>query len=84
MRRERTASCDDNRGRRSDPADRLARGHVVIELEYNLLRLPVVGEARLAVQVPNPTSFLSLSMRGLFVYDWTDIHRVRADAKGSL
>jgi hypothetical protein len=47
----------------------------VFGVEQALLGLPVVGAASIHVQVPNPSSFKALSERGLFVYDWTDIHR---------
>ena len=31
------------------------------------------------VGVPRPDDFVELAGRGLFVYDWTDIHRKRKD-----
>ncbi len=46
----------------------------VTDIERLLLELPKIGEARLNIQVPNPASFIALSERGLFVYDWTDVH----------
>lgn len=52
-----------------------------MNIEETLLDLPIIGEAQLSVQVPDPSSFLALSMRGLFVYDWTDIHRMHAEAR---
>lgn len=51
-----------------------------IAIEEALLSLPVVGEALLKAQLPDPTSFAELSRRGLFVYDWTDVHRTSARA----
>lgn len=48
--------------------------------EEALLSLPVLGEALLKVRLPDPTSFAELSRRGLFVYDWTDVHRTNACA----
>lgn len=47
----------------------------VTDIEGLLLDLPSIGEARLNVDVPNPASFIALTERGLFVYDWTDLHR---------
>ena len=52
----------------------------VLGIEQALLRLPVVGAASVHVQVPDPSSFEALSERGLFVYDWTDVHRSRDTA----
>jgi len=51
-----------------------------IAIEEVLLGLPVIGEALLNVQLPDPTSFGELSRRDLFVYDWTDVHRTSARA----
>lgn len=51
-----------------------------IAIEEALLSLPVIGEALLKAQLPDPTSFAELSRRGLFVYDWTDVHRTNARA----
>lgn len=45
------------------------------EIETLLLELPVSAAAHLLVQVPSPDSFVALAERGLFVYDWTDVHR---------
>ncbi|HWU74196.1 MAG TPA: hypothetical protein VN137_11985 [Sphingomonas sp.] len=44
-------------------------------LENRLLRLPVVGAANVLIENGDMTSFLNLAMRGLFVFDWTDVHR---------
>ena len=43
-------------------------------IENHLLQLPIVGTAIDVTDVPNPNSFIELSRRGLFVYDWTDVH----------
>lgn len=45
------------------------------DLENRLLQLPVVGAASVLVDNGDMTSFLNLAMRGLFVFDWTDVHR---------
>src|SRR5579859_6928391 len=63
------------------PACLLAHDLEAMNIEETLLDLPIIGEAQLSVQVPDPSSFLALSMRGLFVYDWTDIHRMHAEAR---
>ena len=61
--------------------ERVLAHHVeAMNIEKTLLDLPIIGEAQLSVQVPDATSFLALSSRGLFVYDWTDIHRTHAEA----
>lgn len=62
------------------PGSVLAHDFDLMDIESVLLDLPVIGEARLIDQVPDPSSFLALSRRGLFVYDWTDLHRTHAEA----
>ncbi len=49
----------------------------LLDVEDMMLALPVRGEAILHVEMPRPDSFIALSQRGLFVYDWSDIHRSR-------
>jgi hypothetical protein len=44
-------------------------------IETELQQLPLLGRAILHVEVPNPASFQALGERGLFVYDWQDVHR---------
>jgi hypothetical protein len=35
------------------------------------------------MRVGDPSSFIALGSRGLFVYDWTDVHRTVAAAIGA-
>ncbi len=66
------------------PAQVLARDDDdVFGVEEALLGLPSVGAASVQVQVPNPASFKALSERGLFVYDWTDVHRPLTSVVGA-
>ncbi|BCA57590.1 hypothetical protein [Sphingomonas sp. HMP6] len=65
------------------PAAVLKSGIDVVGIEERLLNLPVVGDATAVAAVPNPSSFIDLSRRGFFVYDWTDGHRSRAQALGT-
>ena len=55
----------------------------VLGVERALLALPSIGAASVHVQVPDPQSFKALSERGLFVYDWTDVHRTLAASIGA-
>ena len=52
-------------------------------IENHLLQLPIVGTAVNVTDVPNPNSFIELSRRGLFVYDWTDVHVSQRQASGA-
>ena len=65
------------------PAAVLESGIDVVSIEGRLLDLPIVGDALAVADVPNPSSFVDLGRRGLFVYDWTDVHRPRAQALGA-
>jgi hypothetical protein len=62
------------------PSDVSAHGDKVLGIEESLLALPLLGAASIHIQVPNPSSFKALGERGLFVYDWTDVHRTTASA----
>lgn len=57
------------------PAEILKDG-LLLEIENWLLELRTVGRASLIADAPDPESFVNLSERGFFVYDWTDVHRV--------
>jgi hypothetical protein len=52
----------------------------VFYIEETLLALPVIGIAKVHVEVPDAGGFAALSERGLFVYDWSDLHRPAAAA----
>ena len=43
--------------------------------EQTALALPESSDCELSVNVPDPSSFVALANRGLFVYDWADVHR---------
>ncbi|WP_442581437.1 hypothetical protein ACSBOB_05430 [Mesorhizobium sp. ASY16-5R] len=45
------------------------------DLEPLIYRLPVVSEARILEAMPRPDCFIAFAQRGLFAYDWTDVHR---------
>lgn len=44
--------------------------------------LPEVSGHELLASVPRPTDFVSFAKRGLFAYDWSDVHRVASKALG--
>jgi hypothetical protein len=63
------------------PETALDASHIPVEdVEGRLCQLPVVSKAQLLVSVKRPDDFLDLAERGVFVYDWTDIHRAAHDA----
>jgi len=39
--------------------------------------LPARGRATMLVSLPRPDSFIHFASRGLFAYDWQDVHRTR-------
>lgn len=50
------------------------------ELDELAIELPITTEARLLVEVKRPDDFIGMAARGLFVFDWTDIHRTSDSA----
>ncbi len=58
------------------PLEALESDYVPIEdIEWRLLELPLVSRAQLLISVKRPDDFVNLAERGIFVFDWTDIHR---------
>lgn len=45
------------------------------DVEEAVCQLPQVTSARLLVQIKRPDDFIAMAERGLFVYDWRDVHR---------
>ncbi|XAZ22217.1 hypothetical protein LVY75_25860 [Sinorhizobium sp. B11] len=52
------------------------------DLEAAFLQLPVVSEVNLLVSYPRPDDFVATAERGLFAYDWADVHRIKRDYSG--
>lgn len=58
------------------PVQALNFEHASIEeTEERICELPRVSSARLLVVVKRPDDFIALAERGVFVYDWSDVHR---------
>lgn len=58
-------------------------GLAIDDIEERILALPAVASARVLVNVPRPEGYNQLAVRGLYVYDWTDIHKTASDAADS-
>lgn len=58
--------------------DNAVESLLIENIENAILRLPKVSARRLLVSVPRPDSFIAMAERGLFVYDWSDVHRTTA------
>jgi hypothetical protein len=55
--------------------------HLQVEdVEERIGSLPRVSDVHVLVVVKRPDDFIAMAERGLFVYDWTDVHRTRAEA----
>lgn len=52
-------------------------------LADKLLSLPIIGSGRMLHLYANPERYLQLAERGAFVYDWTDVHKIKAERTGS-
>ena len=48
----------------------------IIETEDSILQLPDIADATLLKRPPNPEGYTSLARNGLFVCDWTDVHKI--------
>lgn len=48
----------------------------VEEIEEAIFSLPKVSDVRLLVSMKRPDDFVAMAERGLFVYDWRDVHRI--------
>jgi hypothetical protein len=49
-----------------------------LDVEELLARAPEVTECRTHVTYPRPDDFLAAGRRGVFAFDWTDVHRTRS------
>lgn len=58
-------------------------GIAVEDVEALVLGLPKIGDAKLLINVPSPDSFIGLAERGLFVYDWQDVHCTTQNSIGA-
>jgi hypothetical protein len=57
------------------PSASLALGELAESAEEHVDQLPVVGACVLLVKMPRPDDYLAFAKRGLFAYDWSDVHR---------
>jgi hypothetical protein len=55
-------------------------GPPVEDIEGLVCDLPDVSAARLLVSIKRPDDFIELAKRGLFVYDWSDVHRTTRES----
>lgn len=63
------------------PAEALKFDRLPVEdIEGLIGDMPRVSEACLLVVVKRPDDFITFAERGLFVYDWTDVHRTTRQA----
>jgi hypothetical protein len=53
------------------------------DVEEKLLSLPQISEVEMVVSQTRPDDFLSLAGRGLYVFDWSDVHRTKKNAISS-
>lgn len=52
-----------------------SKGIAIEEIEERIYGLPPVSEVHVLTSVPRPDDFVAMAKRGVFVYDWSDIHR---------
>lgn len=52
------------------------------DVENKIMELPVTSSANIILHVPRPDDFIDIASRGLYVYDWRDVHRTVASKSG--
>ena len=63
------------------PAEALKVDRLPVEdIEGSIGGMLRVSEACLLVEIKRPDDFIAFADRGLFVYDWTDVHRTSRQA----
>ena len=51
-------------------------------LEEALASLPKTATARQVVEYKNPSTFVAMAERGVYTFDWRDVHRTNAESTG--
>jgi hypothetical protein len=64
------------------PVAVLDQWELVAPAEELLGDIPVWGDARMLVVLPRPDDYIEFARRGLYPYDWQDVHRVREKTGG--
>jgi hypothetical protein len=65
------------------PVNVLHAGLGLLEgIEEVVWSLPRTSEAQILVVTKRPDDFVAMAERGLYVYDWSDVHRTARDALG--
>lgn len=54
-------------------------GMQVEDVEALIYQLPNASAARMLVEIKRPDDFIELASRGVFVYDWRDVHRTSSE-----
>jgi hypothetical protein len=65
-------------GRGPIPVPALLDAYPLNEVEERILKLSKASDIDLRIRMPQPDRFVALAERGVFVYDWSDIHRTEA------
>jgi hypothetical protein len=51
----------------------------VEDVEDAVCQLPLVSETHLLATMKRPDAFVAMAKRGIFVYDWRDVHRTERE-----
>jgi len=57
------------------PSSAMAAAIADPDLEAELNTLPIISNAQMIVRYKREVSFIELGKRGLYVFDWNDVHR---------
>src|SRR5262245_20446873 len=64
------------------PVQALLPGYPLDDIEEQILKLPKTSDVHLPAPTPEPGRFSEFAVRGLFVYDWSDVRRTVAEQIG--
>lgn len=53
------------------------------DIEGKIVEMPRTGSAQLLVSLKRPDDFIDIAERGIFAYDWSDVHRTQRDRTGA-
>lgn len=60
-----------------------SKGVAIEDIEERICELPPVSKVQVLTSVPRPDDFVAMAERGVFVYDWSDVHRTSRQSIGA-
>jgi hypothetical protein len=64
------------------PGSAVAGVDLLPPLEEDLVSLLKIAGARQVVEYKNPSTFVAMAERGIYTFDWRDVHRTNSESTG--